>query len=318
MYKQASKDYYLPQFLKVAPVKIALVAFIYNALAFISYQITVTPETISPIYPAAGFALAAVLIMGRTTLYGVWLGSFVANVFSFWDTSLMLNISFLTTCAASVMVASGVTLGAAIGAYVINSINKGKYPLRTGFSTIIFLAICVFYSAIGSLIGVVTISFFGLSAPNFFLTNWTTWWQGDLIGTIILTPFLTSWLYRDHIKIIKTSLLEAFFLGLATVLIGVLVAFDHADDQYLLLLVLIWATFRFRTRGVSIIASLFALLSTIYGSLGYGFFVVNPTENSLAYVNSFFGISTVIALIFAGFYSDYLHEKLEKSKQFNK
>lgn len=311
MYKQASKDYYLPAFLKVAPVKIAIVAFIYNALAFISYQITVTPETISPIYPAAGFALASVLIMGHTTLYGVWFGSFVANMFSFSETSEMLNIPLIQTIATAILVASGITLGAYIGAWVINSINKGKYPLRTGFSTLLFIAVVIFYSAIGSLIGVASISLFGLSAPNNFLSNWTTWWQGDLIGTIILTPFIISWLYRDHIKMIKTSLVEAFFLGLATVFICVLVAYDHADDQYLLAIVLLWATFRFRIRGVSIIAALFALLTTIYGSLGYGFFAVNPTESSLAYVNSFFGVSTLVALIVAGFYSDYLHEKLK-------
>jgi integral membrane sensor domain MASE1 len=125
---------------------------------------------------------------------------------------------------------------------------------------------------------------------------------------------LTSWLYRYHIKIIATSLLEALALGLVTIFICVLVAFDHADDQYLLIIILLWATFRFRIRGVSIIAALFALLSTIYGSLGYGSFAMTTPEASLTYINSFFGLSTMIALIMAGFYSDYLHKKLDKIK----
>jgi hypothetical protein len=83
--------------LKSAPIKIALVAFIYNALAFISYQITVTPDNIAPIYTAAGFALASVLIMGRKTLIGIWIGSVVANLFSFWDTSQMLELPLIST-----------------------------------------------------------------------------------------------------------------------------------------------------------------------------------------------------------------------------
>jgi integral membrane sensor domain MASE1 len=314
MYKQATNDYFLPFFLKLAPVKILLVAFIYNALAFISYQITVTPDNIAPIYPAAGFALASVLIMGRKTLIGIWIGSFVANMFSFWDTCQMLEISLFSTILSAVLVASGVTLGAALGAYCINILNKGAYPLKTGFSVILFLAVSVLYCAICSLLGVAAISLFGLSAPNHFLFNWTIWWQGDLIGTIILTPFLTSWLYRHHIKIIATSLFEAIALGLLTIFICVLVAFDHADDQYLFVIVLLWATFRFRIRGVSILAALFALLSTIYGSLGYGSFAMITPEESLTYINSFFGLSTIIALIMAGFYSDYLHKKIDKVK----
>ena len=97
MYKQTVNDYFLPSFLKSAPIKIALVAFIYNALAFISYQITVTPDNIAPIYTAAGFALASVLIMGRKTLIGIWIGSVVANLFSFWDTSQMLELPLIST-----------------------------------------------------------------------------------------------------------------------------------------------------------------------------------------------------------------------------
>ena len=250
--------------------------------------------------------------MGRKTLIGIWIGSVVANLFSFWDTSQMLELPLISTILSAVLVASGVTLGAALGAYFINLLNKGTYPLKTGWGVIIFLAISVFYSAICSLLGVSVISLFGLSVPNHFIFNWTIWWQGDLIGTIILTPFLTSWLYRYHIKIIATSLLEALALGLVTIFICVLVAFDHADDQYLLIIILLWATFRFRIRGVSIIAALFALLSTIYGSLGYGSFAMTTPEASLTYINSFFGLSTMIALIMAGFYSDYLHKKLDK------
>ena len=141
MYKQTVNDYFLPSFLKSAPIKITLVTFIYNALAFISYQITVTPDNIAPIYTAAGFALASVLIMGRKTLIGIWIGSVVANMFSFWDTSQMLELPLISTILSAVLVASGVTLGAALGAYFINLLNKGTYPLKTGWGVIIFLVI---------------------------------------------------------------------------------------------------------------------------------------------------------------------------------
>lgn len=314
MSKLTPNDYCTPFFLKSSLSKIIFVALVYNILAFLSFRITVSPDNISPIFPEAGFALAAVLIMGRKTLIGIWIGSFIANMFSFWAVCKMLDKSLIETILSACSVATGVVIGAAIGAYLINLFHKKEYPLRNGYALIIFIGVSFVYCAICSLLGVTAISLFGLNTPNHFISNWTIWWQGDLIGTIILTPFIISWSYRHHIKIISTSLFEAVALGLATVCVCVLVAFDHPDDQYLFILILLWATFRFRIRGVSILASLFALLSSIYGYLGYGSFVIVNSEDSLIYLNSFFGLSTVFALILSGFYSDYLHRKLEESK----
>ncbi|KFC57864.1 hypothetical protein FEM08_33490 [Flavobacterium gilvum] len=232
-------------------------------------------------------------------------------MFSFWDVCKMLDKSLLENILSSASVATGVAIGVIISSYLINLINKGEYPLKNGTSVIAFLSIGVLYCGICSLLCVSAISFWGLSIPNHFISNWITLWKGDLIGTILITPFLLSWFYRHHIKIISTSLLEAISLGLATVFVCILIAFDHPNDQYLFIIILLWATFRFRIRGVSILASMFALLSSIYGYLGYGSFVVVNSEDSLININPFFGLTTVIALILSGYYSDYLHRKLE-------
>lgn len=311
MYKLNINDYYTPFFLKSDTFKIILVAFVFNVLAFLSFRITVSPDNLSPIFPDVGFALAVVLIIGRKALIGVWIGSFVANIFSFWDVCKMLNKSLFEMILASCSVATGLVIGLAICVYLINFLNKGKYPLKTGLSVIIFLGNVILYCGISSLLCVLAISFWELSIPNHFISNWLTLWQGDLIGTILITPFLLSWFYRYHIRVIKTSLLEAFLLGLATVLVCILVAFEHANYQFLFIIILLWATFRFRIRGVSILASMFALLSSVYGYLGYGSFVIVDSDNPLIYINSFFATTTVIALFLSGYYSDYLHRKIE-------
>jgi|GEM_PF-3495210 len=311
MYKLDASDYYSPFYLKSDLFKIILVAFVFNVLAFLSFRITVSPDNLSPIFPDVGFALAALLIIGRKAIIGVWIGSFVANMFSFWDVCKMLDKSLLETILSSASVATGVAIGVIICSYLINLVNKGQYPLKTGTSVMSFLAISTLYCGITALLCVSAISFWELSTPNHFISNWITLWKGDLIGTILITPFLISWFYRHHIKIISTSLLEAISLGIATIFVCILIAYDHPNDQYLFILILLWATFRFRIRGVSILASMFALLSSIYGYLGYGSFVVVDSEDSLININPFFGATTVIALILSGFYSDYLHRKLE-------
>ena len=311
MYKLDINDYYTPFFLKSTFFKVVMVAFVFNILAFLSFRITVSPDNLSPIFPDVGFALAAVLIVGRKALLGVWVGSFVANMFSFWDVCKMLDKSIIENILASVSVATGVVIAIAISVYLINLFNKGNYPLRTGYSVLAFLVFCILYCGICSLLCVSAISFWGLNTPNHFLSNWTIWWRGDSIGTIIIAPFIISWFYRNHIKIIATSLLEAILLGLSTFIVCGLVAFYNPNYQYLFIFILLWATFRFRIRGVSILASMFALLSSIYGYLGYGSFVVVNSDDPLIYINLFFGVTTVIALILSGYYSDYLHHKIK-------
>ena len=71
-----------------SPVAILQVAVVYAVVARVSFLFTIPPGNISPIFPAAGLALAAVMIMGRNALIGVWLGSFAANTISFIDGSM--------------------------------------------------------------------------------------------------------------------------------------------------------------------------------------------------------------------------------------
>src|SRR6187402_603926 len=168
MYKSTENDYYTPFFLKSSLFKIIFVALVYNILAFLSFRITVSPENISPIFPAAGFALAATIIAGYRSLIGIWVGSFIANMFTFMDTAKMLDKSFFETTLASGSVATGVVIGVAIGTYLINLFNKREYPMRNGYGVIIFIAVSFIYCAICSLIAVASISFWGLSTPNHF------------------------------------------------------------------------------------------------------------------------------------------------------
>ncbi|WP_348798775.1 MASE1 domain-containing protein [Flavobacterium adhaerens] len=309
MYELDANDYHAPFFLKSMFVKVFLIAFVFNALAFLSFRITVSPDNLSPIFPDVGFAFAAVLIVGYKSLYGVWLGSFMANMFSFWDVCKMLDKTLLETILSSCTVATGVVIAVAVSVYLLNMLNKGEYPLKTGLSVIQFLTVSVLYCGFSSLLCVLAISFWGLSEPNTIMSNWITLWQGDLIGTVLISPFILSLFYRHHIKKILTSILEAVLLVLATIFVCLLIAFNNPNSIFLFVLVMIWAAFRFRIRGVSALASMFALLSSVYGYLGYGSFVEIDSEDSLIYVNSFYGLVTLIALIASGYYSDYLHKK---------
>jgi uncharacterized membrane protein len=95
-----------------SPASILAVAAVYAAVAKLSFLFTIPPGNVSPIFPAAGVALAAVIILGRKALIGVWLGSFVANILSLLAGA---EVSFHNIWPA-LLVASFIGIGATAGA----------------------------------------------------------------------------------------------------------------------------------------------------------------------------------------------------------
>jgi len=73
------------QRLKTFPrfVAIGILALIYYGMAEISRHVASTPQSVTPVWPPDGFASAAVLIFGYQILPGVFIGSFLANIWAF-------------------------------------------------------------------------------------------------------------------------------------------------------------------------------------------------------------------------------------------
>ena len=57
-----------------------LTTLAYTAAGWISLNLNKPIGLASPLYPAAGVALAACLVYGRVSLIGVWLGSWLVNL----------------------------------------------------------------------------------------------------------------------------------------------------------------------------------------------------------------------------------------------
>ena len=88
----------------------------YLLAAWLALFLTIPPGIASPLFPAAGIALAAALVWGRPALAAVWLGSAAANL---WHAA-----SIEPTTLLHVVVVASIGLGAAlqagVGALLIN------------------------------------------------------------------------------------------------------------------------------------------------------------------------------------------------------
>ena len=117
------KDFTL-RILNSSPVAILAVAVGYAVVAKASFLFTIPPGNVSPIFPAAGIALAAVMILGRNALIGVWLGSFAANAISFFDGTVSSVHAVLPDLLVAAFIGIGAMSGAGAGAFLVRRFCK--------------------------------------------------------------------------------------------------------------------------------------------------------------------------------------------------
>ena len=95
-------------------VPLVLTALAYFVTGLAALKFAIPPAYASPLYPAAGIALASVLVFGRSMLAGVALGSLAANLWinashGFHDPAVVA-VPFILALAAVLQAAAGAAL----------------------------------------------------------------------------------------------------------------------------------------------------------------------------------------------------------------
>ena len=243
-------------------VQLAGVALAYFVLAKLGLRLASVNPSATPIWPATGIALAAVLLWGPR----MWPAILVA--------AFAVNITTAGTLVTSLCIALGNTLEAVVGGYLIARWSGGRETFATPTQVIKFALICVGPSTvISASIGVLTLCVAGFAAWSQFSAIWITWWLGDLTGALVLTPAIVLWAQTDWRDFTLTQAGRfARVLG-CSVLVG-LIAFspllprtDYTSPLgFLAILPLVWAALR---RGPRDTATVSVILTgfTIWGTL---------------------------------------------------
>src|SRR5215813_8969346 len=243
-------------------VELTSIAIIYVALAKLSLALASIHPSATPIWPATGFALGVVLLLGYGVSPAVFLGAFVANV------------TTAGSIGTSLAIATGNTLESVVGAYLINRWSNGCSTFDTPGGVIRFALICFIPSTIiSATLGVGSLSLAGYADWSDFRSIWTTWWIGDLAGALVITPVIVLWGTDPPRWLDRRELLQSGLLYTATIAVG-LVAFSPLLEQspsrsslaFLAILPLIWAALRQNQRDtatVALLLSSFAVWGTI-------------------------------------------------------
>ncbi|MBV5261218.1 response regulator [Synechococcus moorigangaii CMS01] len=296
-----------------------LLALVYYGVAALSRLVATTPDSVTPVWPPDGIALGMVLIYGYQILPGVFVGSFLANIWAFlaMGTTYQTLVSVLQVVA----IALGTTAGMALGKYIFDHTIHRKNPLKQLDDLCKFLLLIGLGTpAVNATTGVLALVIGPDVNWSTFHSNWLTWWISNVSGIYIFTPAFISWyelfrqkaiassrqkslrqaLYHSNLfgnypprQLSSPKTLEFIILFIIIFLISAISFYQDLHFEYMLIPCLIWAVIRFGqfevTNAILIILTL-AVLGTVRG---LGVFASEDTNQSLLRLQLF----TVVVVV---------------------
>ena len=210
-------------------VSVLTLAAAYAVAARLGLWFAIPPGYATAIWPASGLALAGVLMGGARVWLGIWLGSFVANLWTAWDTSHAATL--LTSVAIPTSIGVGATAQALVGAALVRRWVGFPSPLTRARDICTFLLLGGPLSClVSATVGVTTLAVSGQIPWSLFVMTWWTWWVGDTLGVLIATPLVLSWLAEPRASWCRRRLSVGLPLVVALALGFVILGYTRAQE----------------------------------------------------------------------------------------
>ncbi|HUP91811.1 MAG TPA: CHASE domain-containing protein [Solimonas sp.] len=209
-------------------LQLALVAAGYWATAKLALLLAIPPGYATAVWPPAGIALAGALLCGWRVAPAVWLGSFLANLPNGFDASSAAALGHSLVIPASI--ATGAAAQALAGAALIERLVGYRNILTQELSVVPMLLLggplaCI----IGATVGVTTLQLAGAVPADGYVASWGTWWVGDSVGVLVVTPLVLLWAVRPRAAWLQRQVLVT--LPLAGLLVLVVTLFIGASQR---------------------------------------------------------------------------------------
>jgi two-component sensor histidine kinase/integral membrane sensor domain MASE1 len=241
-------------------LRFALIALSYFLVAKLGLQLAFAHPSASPIWPATGLAIAAVLLWGYRIAPAIFIGAFVAN---------QLTAGSVLT---SLGIASGNTLEALAAGYLVQRFGGRAQIFDDAAGVARFAVIAVLVTAISAAFGTSSLALGGYIDADRLPHVALTWWLGDLAGALVVAPVVLLW-GRTRARLQSAADLSLVLPYLGAAIVG-FVAFTPAIPPlpvrdlfgFLTILPLLWAALRLpprHTATIALILSAFAVWGTL-------------------------------------------------------
>ncbi|MDI1480160.1 MASE1 domain-containing protein [Polyangium sp. y55x31] len=287
------------------PIAVLLLAVVYAAGAAVGQLLAIPPGNVTACFPASGIALAGILLGGRRLWPGVWLGSFLVNTYAFFDTTSLAGAAVTTLVGA--MIGVGATIEALVAARVFPPWDRdAEAPLARVLDVARFTALSGLGSSTTSAtIGTTSLLAGSLITPAHYAETWVTWWLGDAVGILVITPLLLAcsqprW-WRVHGRGGELALHQLALFGFQVLLIsGMLPA--HGPNYplgHFITPFLVWAGVRLGPLGAALAVFNVSALVTWGAAQGTTPFLHGTRNVSLLLVQAYVGDMALTTLVLA-------------------
>lgn len=285
--------------------------FIYFALALIGLRFATFSGIASPIWPATGWAFFMALhFSSRRVAVVIYFASFFANLIgSFSDLQSFSNHVWTWK---DVWVSAALALGTYFEVRVGTDLFRWLYKKFEDSETYRFpsslILSAIFGCSVAAITGASVLLVASYIPQKVYVETMTTWWVGDLLGVLTLTPFLSALFEFDWKSYWQNTsqgkgmnrwsylrlLLLLFVLGA-----GYLVFYTSVGGYFLYLqLFLILAGFWFSSIMGYMIGMIFYIVSLVATIQGSGPFSIGTSQVNFIYLQLFFlAVSITLMMI---------------------
>jgi two-component system, NarL family, sensor histidine kinase FusK len=267
-----------------------------------------TSGNVSPVWPAAGIALASVLLFGYRVWPGIALGAFLANLFSPIPHIAAAGLAF------------GNTVAALAGAFMLRRLPSFNTSLSRLIDVLQLIALGALVSPlVSATVGVATLFAAHVQAWQALPMAWVIYWLGDAMGVLLITPLLLtlSSIYairRERIAEVATLIL---LLALTCFVIfndRLLGELKHDVLAFGVFPFVIWAATRFGMIGSSFALLVIATIATVETALGSGPFAQSSPFQNSALLQVYLAVLAVSGLTLAAVVAEREQTEAERTK----
>jgi len=245
----------------------------------------------SPVWPPAGIALAALLVLGYRAWPAIFVGAF------------LVNVTTAGNVATSLAIASGNTLEAVCGAWLVNRFAGGTTVFDRPQGVFKFALAAVVSTIISPAFGVTSLALAGFADWTNYGAIWLTWWLGDTTGDLLIAPLIILWSTppkrrwnRREVVEVGILLLLLFVLSEAVFCGWLTISARNYPIAFISLPIVIWTAFRFTQRetatGIFILSAI-----AIWGTMhGFGPFAGETENQSLLALQSWTAVLAITAM----------------------
>jgi PAS domain S-box-containing protein len=281
---------------------LCIVFGVYVLAGRLGLTVPFTSGNVSPVWPAAGIALAALLLVGNRVWPAIACGAVVVNYFS------------PVSLEAALAIGAGNTVGPVVGAWLVRRLPRFRPSLSRLDDVLGLIGIAVPASAaISATVGVSVLFLTHVDPWTRSWLAWIVWGLGDAAGALIVAPLALVLLSREQMTPLRRV---PELVGLFSVtIITCFVVFDGRPPigiekdvfAFVALPLVLWGATRFGIPGAGGVVLLIASMAVWETANGFGPFVRNTTLQNAIMLQAFVVLLSAWGLIVASAIAERAH-----------